>query len=160
MNQITLRPTTPEDEPFLFALYASTRSAEMEAWGWPVEQQQSFLQLQYRAQQQSYGLSYDGAETNLILSEGEPAGRIIVRRSDTEILGVDIALLPDYRNAGIGSQLIGQLQHEAAATGKTFVFQVQRNNLPAIRLYERLGFAVVGANELTFTMVWQPRVDK
>ena len=30
---ITLRPAQPDDDDFLFDLYASTRRAEMETWG-------------------------------------------------------------------------------------------------------------------------------
>jgi ribosomal protein S18 acetylase RimI-like enzyme len=155
MEELSLRPAAAEDEPFLFEVYASTRRAEVADWGWDDAQRDAFLQSQFRAQQQSYEMHYEGAESQLILLEGKLAGRILVLRSELEILGVDIALLPEYRGAGIGSRLIGQLQAEAAATGKRFVFQVQRTNQAAIRLYQRLGFIVVGGNDFTHSMEWR-----
>ena len=112
--------------------------------------------MQFRAQQQAYEMSYEGATSEVILLDGNPAGRIIVRRSPQELLGVDIALLPEFRNAGIGSHLIQQLQLDAEQAGVPFVFQVSRTNPSAMRLYERLGFVVVGVNELTLTMEWNP----
>lgn len=152
---IKLRPTEPADEEFLFRVYAATRSHEVAAWGWAPEQSEPFLRMQFRAQQQAYDMSYEGATGEVILLDGVPAGRIIVRRSAHELLGVDIALLPEFRSAGIGSHLIQQLQREAEQASVPFVFQVSRTNPSAIRLYERLGFVVVGVNELTLTMEWK-----
>ena len=54
-------------------------------------------------------------------------------------LAVDIALLPEYCNRGIGTTLLRGLQSEAVAAGKPLRIHVERFN-PALRLYERLGF--------------------
>ena len=56
---------------------------------------------------------------------------------------MDIALLPDYRNRGIGSGLLRDLLEEAAVTGKRLTIHVERYN-PALRLYRRMGFEPVG----------------
>lgn len=157
-RSVALRPAGPEDADFLFKVYAGTREHEIAAWGWAPEQAEPFLRMQFNAQQQAYEMSYEGATSDVILLDGEPAGRIIVRRSPNELLGVDIALLPEFRNAGIGSHLIGQLQQEAERAAIPFVFQVSRTNPGAIRLYEKLGFVSVGENELTLTMEWNPAI--
>ena len=60
-------------------------------------------------------------------------------RTDDELRIVDIALLPQWCNRGIGSALVTALQGEAAAAGKPLRIHVERFN-PALRLYERLGF--------------------
>lgn len=158
LPKLELRPVEAADEEFVYQVYAATRLHEVAAWGWAPDQAEPFLRLQFRAQQQAYEMSYDGATSEVILLEGKPAGRIIVRRSPQELLGVDIALLPEFRSAGIGSHLIKQLQQDAERAGVPFVFQVSRTNPAAIRLYERLGFAVVGVSELTLTMEWNPPV--
>jgi GNAT superfamily N-acetyltransferase len=50
---------------------------------------------------------------------GRPAGRrLYVAREGDEIRIIDIALLPDYCNRGIGTTLLRGLQSEAAAAGK------------------------------------------
>jgi ribosomal protein S18 acetylase RimI-like enzyme len=156
--KVELRAVEAADEDLLFRVYAGTRSHEVAAWGWAPEQAEPFLRMQFRAQQQAYEMSYEGATSEVILLDGNPAGRIVVRRSPQELLGVDIALLPEFRNAGIGSHLIQQLQRDAEQAGVPFVFQVSRTNPSAIRLYERLGFVVIGVSELTLTMEWNPPV--
>ncbi len=68
-------------------------------------------------------------------------------------LAVDIALLPESCNRGIGTTLLRGLQSEAAAAGKPpfalratagrlLRIHVERFN-PALRLYERLGFTPI-----------------
>ena len=52
---------------------------------------------------------------------------------------MDIALLPEYCNRGIGTTLLRGLQTEAAAAGRLLRIHVERFN-PALRLYARLGF--------------------
>ncbi len=52
---------------------------------------------------------------------------------------MDIALLPERRNEGIGTHLLKSLIHESEASGKILSIHVERFN-PALRLYERLGF--------------------
>ena len=65
-REFTLRAATPMDSPFLFKLYASTRSEEMRQTGWDTLQQEMFLTSQYRARQQSYRQQFPTAETSII----------------------------------------------------------------------------------------------
>jgi ribosomal protein S18 acetylase RimI-like enzyme len=152
---VTLRPACADDEGFLLALYASTRQDEMAAWGWPAAQQEIFLRLQYLALQQRYAAERDRSEHRIILREGVPVGRILVIRSADEIRLADIALLPEQRSTGIGSALIGDLQEEAVRTGLPVRLHVTRDNRAA-RLYERLGFVVIGDTGSHFKMEWLP----
>ena len=80
-----------------------------------------------------------GASFDVIVVDGQPVGRLYVARWSDEIRIVDIALLSDYCNRGIGTTLLRGLQSEAAAAGKPLRIHVERFN-PALRLYERLGF--------------------
>jgi hypothetical protein len=82
---ISLREATASDDDFLFALYGSTRRDEMTAWGMPEAQQDSFLRLQYRAQQQRFLAERDRSRHDIILRDGTPVGRMIVVRSADEI---------------------------------------------------------------------------
>jgi ribosomal protein S18 acetylase RimI-like enzyme len=152
---VRLRAAGADDEDFLFALYASTRHDEMAAWGLDAAQQEMVLRLQFRAQQHRYAAEGEASEHHLILREGEAVGRIIVIRSADEIHLADIALLREHQSAGIGSTLIGDLQEEAARAGLPVRLYVLRNNRAA-RLYERLGFVVVGDTGSHFKMEWLP----
>src|SRR5689334_4738580 len=100
---VTLRPIVPADEPFLFALYASTRVEELQVVPWTPEQKQQFLEMQFRAQHQHYQQHYAGSAFDVIEVGGVPVGRLYVARWPTEIRIIDIAILPAWRSKGLGS---------------------------------------------------------
>jgi ribosomal protein S18 acetylase RimI-like enzyme len=145
---ITLRPATAEDEAFLYELYASTRAAEVAAWGWTPAQAQQFLQMQFRAQR-GYA-AYPGATEQIIEWEGQSVGHWMVGRSADEIRLIDIALLPEYQRRGFGTSLLKDLQRTARDERKPIRLHVAYGN-PARLWYERHGFKLLaerGAHEL------------
>ncbi|HWI60888.1 MAG TPA: GNAT family N-acetyltransferase [Symbiobacteriaceae bacterium] len=147
-------PVGPDDQAFLFDLYAASRRDELAAWGWDEAQQAAFLRIQFTAQQRSYEWQYPDADHRLILVEGEKAGRIMVWRGQDRIQLVDVALLPQYRRRGIGLALLQDLQQETAAVGKPLALSVLKTNDGARRLYERLGFRITGDHDPYIAMVW------
>ena len=80
---ITLRPTRPDDHPFLCALYASTREQELAAVPWDAAQKAAFVRMQFDAQHAHYQEHYAGAAFDVILVDGQPAGRLYVDRART-----------------------------------------------------------------------------
>ena len=100
---ISLRPVAPGDEEFLFAVYASSRGDDLESLGWNSAQIREFLESQYEAHRRVLQSEYRHAEDQVILVNGAAAGRLLVERRDHEIRGVDVALLPEFRNQGIGT---------------------------------------------------------
>ena len=145
----------PADEPFLLEVYASTRDAELEGLGWDENQKRVFIKMQFLARERSY----PRVDNRIILLGGLAVGRILVDRSGTAILLTDIALLKEYRNAGIGSRLIQDLMKEAAACGKPLQLHVLETS-PAVRLYERLGFSRSGVDAAYIEMTWIPPVER
>lgn len=150
---VTLRPATPDDQPFLLELYASTRIDELAESGWDDNQKQAFIKMQFFARERSQ----PRADDQIIVSGGRAIGRMIVDRSESPIVLRDIALLPEYRNAGIGNHLLRDLLKEAAAVGKPVRLHVLAAS-PAVRFYERLGFTRSGAgdNGAYLEMTWVP----
>src|SRR5262249_32768198 len=112
---ISLRPPLPTDREFLFRLYASTREEEFSALGWSAAQLQTFLQMQFAAQQQWYATAYPGAEQQIVLLDAAPVGRMIVDTGENATTLVDICLLPAYRNRGIGGVLLRGLLERCGA---------------------------------------------
>ena len=155
-GSVTLRAATVDDRDFLLDLFASTRSLELAALD--PAQRLEFVKMQFNIQQQSYDACYPAAENGIVLLAEQPIGRMLVERSQQNIMLVDIALLPDYRKRGIGSSLIQGLLNEAAASQKSVRLSVYRAN-PAARLYERLGFSKVGEEGLYVQMQWQAGSD-
>lgn len=154
-TSIVLRPARPEDEPFLLELYASTRAEEMAQWGWTEAQQAAFINLQFNGQQASYRMQFPQAVYQLILLNDQPVGRMITLNTDEEVRLVDISLLVQHRNLGIGSRLIRDLCNEAAAEGKPCRLRVLRTNVAAARLYLRLGFVPDGESDTHMQMEWR-----
>ena len=151
---LTLRPVSADDLPFLCAVYASTREQELTAVAWDAAQKAAFLDMQFRAQHTYYLAHYPDAAFDVILINHQPAGRLYIDRATSEIRIVDIALLPEWCNRGIGSALINVLQGEAAAAGKPLRIHVERFN-PALRLYERLGFRQIEDRGVYLFMEWR-----
>lgn len=101
----TLRPTGPDDAPFLYALYCGTRKDEVDAWGFAPAERDLFLRRQFNAQQLQYR-QLPATEHQFILLDGAPVGRLLVSRPPEELRLVDIALLPRQRGAGLGTALL------------------------------------------------------
>jgi ribosomal protein S18 acetylase RimI-like enzyme len=141
MERLTLRPVGPRDEEFLYRVYAGTRVEELAVVPWDEAQKEAFLRLQFDAQSRWYREHYARATYEVVLVDGEPAGRLYLHRGETEIRIVDIALLPEHRGSGVGTSLLSDLLAEADAAGKRVTIHVERFN-PALHLSERLGFEV------------------
>lgn len=105
-------------------------------------QRESFLTMQFKAQQQDYEKRFPDRDHRVILLGDLPIGHIHLTTSDQEIRILDVALTPDHRNKGLGASLITDLLKQAAETHKCVRVYVERFN-PALRLFERLGFASV-----------------
>lgn len=150
---ITLRAAEADDEVFLYELYTSTRAEEMAAWGWDEARQQAFLNLQFRGQQAHYA-EYPNTDHRIILSDEHPIGRLLVSRLEDEIRLVDVSLLTRHRGRGIGAALIQGLGDEAARAGKAVRLHVEKFNR-AQRLYQRLGFQIIGDLGSHYFMEWK-----
>jgi ribosomal protein S18 acetylase RimI-like enzyme len=152
---IRLRPVQPEDEPFLLAVYASTREEEMAQTGWSHADIAAFLRMQFLAQQTYYLEQYDNATYSVIEADGQLAGRLYVARWPDDIRVMDIALLPAWRGRGIGTRLLQSIIAEGRETGRKVSIHVEIFN-PARHLYARLGFRDAGESGVYQLMEWTP----
>jgi ribosomal protein S18 acetylase RimI-like enzyme len=150
---ITLRPATDDDRRFLVELYGSTRADELDQVAWDPGQRDAFVRMQYDAQDASYRARNPHGAFDVVEVGGRPVGRLYVDRRPSEIRIVDIALLPEERGAGIGTDLVQRLQAEAAASGHTLSVHVEVHNRAAT-FYERLGFAGVAERGVYRRMEW------
>lgn len=156
--RVTLRPITDEDMPFLLRLYATTREDELTQVPWTAEQKAAFVHQQFHAQHAHWQANYTDTSWDLVLVDGQPAGRLYVARWPDDIRIVDIALMPEYRGAGLGTQLIQPLLAEGDATGRKVSIHVEIYN-PARRLYERMGFVQAGDRGVYLLMERAPSAE-
>ena len=151
----SLRPVDEtRDAQFLSSVYASTRD-DLKMIGLPAEQLEMLVAMQHRAQDQYYRSTYPEASHHIICVDDTPVGRLIVERSGSEFLLVDVALLPEFRGRGIGSRVLRDLIDEAAGSGRVMTLQVVKTN-PAVDLYKRLGAEITGDTGTHFHMEWPP----
>jgi len=115
-GDVTSRPARrPQDDQFFLTVYDSTRRPELTRLGWPEAEIDGFILMQFEAQSRHYATAFPDADHRLVLAGGRPAGRLIVDRPGTELLIVDIALLPAFRGMGAAGTLVRALGREADA---------------------------------------------
>jgi ribosomal protein S18 acetylase RimI-like enzyme len=151
----SLRPAVDADREFLIELYASTREAELELVDWDDETKRAFVEHQFSAQDEHYRSNYPGATLDLIEVEGERAGRLYVHRGPSDIRIMDIAMAPEFRGRGIGTELLTSLIAEAEKSGRKLSIHVEANNT-ARSLYDRLGFQPAGEHGIYVLMERPP----
>ncbi|MFN2578253.1 MAG: GNAT family N-acetyltransferase [Pyrinomonadaceae bacterium] len=153
-ESITLQPVRETDRDFLLQLYKSSRGDDLRALGWSEDRISDFLEMQHEAQR---NLENEGEHTSdqLVLMNRKPIGRLSIEARTDEIRCIDLALLPEYRNQGVGTLLINQLQAQAASAKCPLHLQVIRFNR-AVNLFERLGFRRTSETGTHFQMEWLP----
>ena len=137
---VELRPVSESDNEFLLSVYGSTRADEMAQVEWAEGQQEMFLRWQFDMQRREYSARFPDAEYSVILVDQQPAGRIWVGSDNEQIRLLDIALLPQFQNRGVGTALLQRLMTRANNEDKALRHMVFVLNNNADRFYERLGF--------------------
>ena len=100
-----------------------------------------------------FKMYYQLDEVQIIAVDGKDVGWLQISETDHDINLDQIHLEKGYRARGIGSRLIQDVMTDARAANKPVLLSVVRNN-PALALYRRLGFKVVGSDEQKLHMRW------
>jgi ribosomal protein S18 acetylase RimI-like enzyme len=154
-QRVTLRASTPADDDFLTRVFASTRAAELAQLAGHPELAAAFVASQSSLQRQAYADRHPSSAFAIVEVDGAPAGRLFVAREDTQLRLVDIALLEEFRGAGVGELVLRGLLSEATADRLAVSLEVGVGN-PAAKLYRRLGFVVEASTEVHERMRWTP----
>ncbi|USX27193.1 GNAT family N-acetyltransferase [Oxalobacteraceae bacterium OTU3CINTB1] len=152
MSAITLRPATPQDAEFMLRLYRGTRQ-DLAALADEVLRER-IVAMQFAAQQQQYLARFPHAEVSVVVDGDRPVGRLYVDCDETGVRLVDISLLPEVRNRGIGAGLLRALMTRAGAHALPLRLSVLPTNR-ARSLYARLGFEAAGDGGLYQSMEWR-----
>jgi ribosomal protein S18 acetylase RimI-like enzyme len=137
----TTRPATVADYDYLYDLHAATmRDYVARTWGWDDAVQQRMFREQL-----------DPQRVEIIERDGQRVGMWSVEDRGDEFFLRSIEIDPAYQGLGIGTAMVSELIGRAATMGRPVSLQVLKVN-PAFRLYERLGFAVIGETTTRFRM--------
>lgn len=150
----SMHAATAADLPWLRTLYASTRAEELAGLDWPEVAKRHFLDQQFFLQHQHYLGHYPEADYLVIRAADQSAvGRYYLHRGTADHLLVDISLFPIWRRQGLATALIRQSQALAAALGHGMCLHVLGTNLPARRLYQRLGFRAAASDSTGYDLM-------
>lgn len=142
-GHVGLRAVKSADEDFLLGVYAASRADEMALVDWDDEQKMAFLRSQFEAQAAQYHARFPDAEYSIILYDDQPVGRFWIGRAPEQIRLLDIAILPEFQNRGVGAVLLKNLVAEAEQNGLPLRHMVFKMNTAAFRFYERFGFTPI-----------------
>ena len=100
----------------------------------------------FRGEVQNKGISFPVV---IVLEPGQSvAGYIIYWHIRDEVQINNFALHPDFRGRGIGEAALTVILKEVCGKGATFVtLEVRPSNMPAVSLYRKLGFKVLGTRK-------------
>ena len=153
---VELRPVAPDDDQFLLAVYESTRADELAQVEWAEGQKEEFLRWQFDLQRKEYDSRFPDAAYQVVMIDQQPAGRIWVGTDNEQIRLLDIGLLPEFQNRGVGTALLQRLIAHAASERKALRHMVFVLNNNAERFYERLGFKQIEEFGAYKHMEWKP----
>ena len=160
MSQIlTLRPARNEDHEFLYRLFYLTQEEKLKLFYLSQEAKARLIGLIYSGFESHYQTLAPTADDRLILLDDEPIGRMIILQSRDELRLADLALLPQRRNRGIGTALIGELQTESVMTKRPLRLQAGTFDR-VLRLYQRLGFYKTDTSGPYLLLEWSQRFSK
>lgn len=96
-------------------------------------------------------------------ADGKVAGAVWVRvmedygHLEEGVPSFAISLYKEYRNLGIGTALMERMLQELAQRGyEKASLAVQKANY-AVKMYQKVGFEIVGENEEEYLMMWRAR---
>jgi len=144
-DDIALRAATDADMDFLRDVFSSTRMQEFISAGMSVEQAEALLVSQFSIQHAYYRQHYPHGRFDIIMQGTSDIGRLYHDWHGDTVQLIDIALLPAYRGAGIGTRLLRAIVSEAAGKRMPMRLYVEFDN-PVRKLYRTLGFVPVGEN--------------
>jgi ribosomal-protein-alanine N-acetyltransferase len=100
----------------------------------------------FRGEVQNKGISFPV----VIVHEPDQkvVGYIIYWQIRDEVQITNLAVHPDFRGRGIGETVLAVILKEVRAKGATFVtLEVRSSNTPAVSLYRKLGFKILGTRK-------------
>ncbi len=158
-EKIVLRPVKKDEEDFWKEVFCDSVRGHFSTAGLSADQLNELLEMQYQAQKADYERNYPQAENDVILYDGNLAGRVILSTEHNDLHLIDIAVLSDFRNRGIGTAILENLFEKSRRTKLPIRFYVEKNN-PAFRLYERLGFETIADVQTHFQMQWREQSEQ
>ena len=134
---ITYRDSTQDDFGFVFELNKTNMKKYVEEIrGWDEDFEREDMKKKFTP-----------AVDKIIQIDGKDSGILRILETDESVLLDHIELLPEFQGQGLGSKIV----QEILKKGKRVNLQVLKQN-PAVNLYKKLGFKIIGETDLKYKM--------
>jgi len=141
-EELTIRKATLADTDALFVLQANYEQEEVMPPG-----------VQFDPAICRKTLERLIAEDMFLTAEfkGRLAGKVNINAQSWNWLQIGgVYVLPEYRSLGIAQAMTASLIRELSPLNKQFILYVKKTNLPALRVYDKLGFARIEDYRLSY----------
>lgn len=149
-----VRPAAAADEPFLAALYRSTRDDLLGMVADP-RYVDALAAMQRQMQVADYRARYPDALYEVLELDGAAVGRLVTAAVGDTLRVVDIAVIPWARGRGVAGTALRRVQAQGARQGRDVALAVRKDNGRARRLYAALGFAPEGEDAFSVQLRWR-----
>jgi len=155
LGQLTLRPERDDDRAFRYGLFCQSRPPEWDTVPLHPQVREELMRHQFEAQTKGYRAQFPHARFDIIELDGAPIGRIVVDRPSDMVHLVDQAIVPSWRNKGLGTTIMRTLMDEVRAHALPLRLMVGSSNDPSLRLYLRLGFVPIASTPMYIELEWK-----
>ena len=156
-GSLVLRPEAANgaDEPFLFALFTSTKAPEMALMPVGEAVKEHLLRMQYRSMTATYHHQYPTARFEIVMINGQDAGRLITDVNAERVYYVDIAIMPQLQGGGVATALMNAVLREPKRLGIPGRVKVMGSNAASLRLCQKVGFTVTAREPPYVDLEWR-----
>lgn len=138
---LTFKKATEQDIEFLLRLRTETMVEHYLKAGKEVNEENLLSRIKYHFEY-----------AKIIFLNNEKIGLLKVSEHDDEIEIIQIQIVPNYQNKGIGRQIIQTILQEAFSKKIPVKLSVLKVN-KAQNLYKNLGFEIYDENEFSYFMI-------
>jgi ribosomal protein S18 acetylase RimI-like enzyme len=133
------------------------------AWLWETKTRclRIYIEQTYGAWDDTQRARFDATfipeEIFIVSFDGQDAGFVALRTEPRVIQLFNLMIAPEFQRRGLGTAVLRHVLNLAQARRLPVRLQVMKVN-PARRLYERMGFTAVPAEEIPthYRMIWRP----
>ena len=136
--ELNLRQATESDKPYLFELRKLTMSIHLENSGLCITDDEHMERLNDRYQ-----------HSFIVFHKQDKIGYIKYVQNSHEINLIQLQIDPKFQSKGFGSGIVNKIL--GIGRGKMAKLSVLKTN-PAVALYKRLGFQIVGEDKYEYHM--------
>ena len=140
--QVTVVEASEVEKNRIFELHCELFHDEIEErWGWDDHWQKDNFDKEWKRD-----------EFEVVNHENLVIGYLQFSKEKDHIYLHNIALIPDYRNKGLGSYLLERILKKAQKLGTAVELSVHTKNEVALKLYKKYDFEVIESQPKSFLM--------